>query len=155
MALPENSEICKIPAGWVERCASFDQQNFGRDAWPEWVWQQELKATDRSYFGVVCAPQPHQSQGALLAVAGISHGPDAELLTIGVDVRYRRRGIARELLEYMLAIPRAHAADRVFLEVRKADAGAQALYEAFGFEAIAVRKKYYSDDDAVVMRLEC
>ncbi|MBM7824984.1 ribosomal-protein-alanine N-acetyltransferase [Arcanobacterium pluranimalium] len=153
MALPENSSIIEVPAGWVERCARFDLRNFGRDAWPIDVWKDELVASDRSYYAVVCDAQPHESVGALLAIAGISHGPDAELLTIGVDAAYRRRGIARELLAFMLDIPRSRQADRVFLEVRKADAGAQALYKAFGFEPISVRKKYYSDDDAVVMRL--
>ena len=35
----------------------------------------------------------------------------------------------------------------VFLEVRADNPGAQSLYESLGFEAIAVRPRYYQPDD--------
>ena len=39
-----------------------------------------------------------------------------------------------------------------FLEVRSRNVSAIALYEKCGYERISVRKKYYPDDDAVIMR---
>ncbi|WP_160148997.1 GNAT family N-acetyltransferase [Arcanobacterium ihumii] len=154
MVLPLKTKLCTVPASWSRRCADFDVQNFARDAWSLPIWEQELLANDREYLAVVADPEPHQSLGRVVALAGISFGPDAELLTIAVDADFRRLGIARHLIATLLEHTKERGAERVFLEVRKADAGAQVLYEGFGFESIALRKKYYSDDDAVVMRLE-
>ena len=41
-----------------------------------------------------------------------------------------------------------------FLEVRSKNSAAIALYESFGFQKISLRKHYYKDDDAVVMKKE-
>jgi ribosomal protein S18 acetylase RimI-like enzyme len=50
----------------------------------------------------------------------------------------------------------ARGADDVLLEVRADNPTAQRLYERHGFEAIAVRPRYYQPDDvdAIVMRRE-
>jgi ribosomal-protein-alanine N-acetyltransferase len=42
------------------------------------------------------------------------------------------------------------------LEVRKANAGAQAMYRKFGFETVGVRKGYYVEtgEDAYIMYAE-
>ena len=50
--------------------------------------------------------------------------------------------------------PFQRGAARLFLDVRADNPGAQTLYEALGFEPIAVRPGYYQPDnvDAVVMR---
>jgi ribosomal-protein-alanine N-acetyltransferase len=43
--------------------------------------------------------------------------------------------------------------ETVFLEVRSKNAAARALYNAYGFKEIGVRKGYYQNpsDDAVIM----
>ena len=80
-------------------------------------------------------------------------GPDAHVTTIAVDPDWHRAGIGTRL---MLAVARASVAkgcNALTLEVRVSNAGAQALYQRFGFAPAGVRKGYYSDtdEDAIVM----
>jgi N6-L-threonylcarbamoyladenine synthase/ribosomal-protein-alanine N-acetyltransferase len=59
------------------------------------------------------------------------------------------------LVQSLIAEARQRGASEVILEVRADNPGAQSLYDTLGFEAIAVRPKYYQPDgvDAIVMRL--
>ncbi len=73
------------------------------------------------------------------------------LMNIAVEPTARRRGVARALLEQMLA--RAGHDESYTLEVRPSNTGAIALYEQFGFRSAGMRRRYYSDtgEDAVIM----
>jgi ribosomal-protein-alanine N-acetyltransferase len=41
----------------------------------------------------------------------------------------------------------------IFLEAKKSNMPALNLYKSFGFKKIGLRKNYYRDEDAVVLRL--
>lgn len=72
---------------------------------------------------------------------------EVEILTIGVDPTSRRCGIGRALLHALL-----EGATRAFLEVRRSNDAARALYRRGGFIVSGVRKEYYRDgEDALVM----
>jgi len=73
------------------------------------------------------------------------------LMNIAVDPDLRRRGIARALIDAMIA--RAGAAANYTLEVRVSNRGAIALYESYGFRNVGIRRRYYSDtgEDAIIM----
>ena len=73
----------------------------------------------------------------------------AELINIGTLKEYRQKGIAKKLLNYACD---ALGADEVFLEVATKNLCAIALYKSCGFVEVARRKKYYGDDDAIVMK---
>ena len=79
------------------------------------------------------------------AVRGLGAG-ESELLQVEVAAGYRRRGLARRLLEAALA-------GTVFLEVREGNAGAIALYSTLGFVTVGRRRGYYAGpvEDALVM----
>lgn len=77
---------------------------------------------------------------------------EAELFQIGTLPEYRGRGLAKLLLERLHAKMREKGAAVCFLEVRSRNAAAIALYEKFGYERISVRRDYYPDDDAIVMK---
>lgn len=79
-----------------------------------------------------------------------------DIHNIAVHVDYRRRGIARLLLDKVTAEARRQSALRVLLEVRRSNVAAQKLYASSGFVTTGVRKGYYSDDgeDALAMTLE-
>ena len=70
---------------------------------------------------------------------------------IAVSENYRRKGIARALLQKMLSD--LSGADSVTLEVRKSNAAAIALYESFGFERVGERRGFYEKptEDALLM----
>jgi [ribosomal protein S18]-alanine N-acetyltransferase len=74
------------------------------------------------------------------------------VMNVSVDPDHRRRGIASTLLNSLLervGDPEAHYT----LEVRESNAGAIALYDAFGFRSAGVRRRYYQDngEDARIM----
>ena len=67
----------------------------------------------------------------------------------------RRRGVARALLEALLDHARAERFRIVLLEVRRNNHAALRLYQGAGFDAVDVRRGYYSHppDDAILMQL--
>ncbi len=79
---------------------------------------------------------------------------EAELFQIGTHPDHRSRGIARALLERLHGEMKERGAAVCFLEVRSRNLAALSLYEKAGYERVSVRRNYYPDDDAVVMRKE-
>lgn len=79
---------------------------------------------------------------------------EVELLTIAVDERFRRQGIARLLLNSLIDASKKSGVKSVFLEVRPSNIPAQSLYKSFGFENFGLRKGYYKDnnEDAIMMK---
>jgi ribosomal-protein-alanine N-acetyltransferase len=90
-------------------------------------------------------------------VVAIAAG-EAHLLNLSVAGPWQRRGIGREMLDFVLRLMRESGAARVFLEVRPSNSAARALYAAAGFAEIATRQGYYPADggreDAVVLELD-
>jgi ribosomal-protein-alanine N-acetyltransferase len=82
-------------------------------------------------------------------------GDVAELESVAVDSRARRRGIGRMLCEGVIDWSRQQGAAAIELEVRAASGEAIDLYRGLGFVAVGRRTEYYSgpSDDAVLMRL--
>lgn len=78
--------------------------------------------------------------------------PELEILNIAVSQKFRRQGIARDMMTWVMAEGKQRGCTDVFLEVRPSNIAAIKLYEFFGFSAIHTRKKYYRDkEDAWVM----
>jgi ribosomal-protein-alanine N-acetyltransferase len=90
-------------------------------------------------------------------VVAIAAG-EAHLLNLSVASPWQRRGIGREMLNFVLRLARESGAARVFLEVRPSNGAARSLYAAAGFAEIATRRRYYpadkSREDAIVLELE-
>lgn len=80
---------------------------------------------------------------------------EAQLLNLVTAPSWRRRGVARQLMDALLDRARAHSCTVITLEVRASNLAAQALYRAYRFREVAVRRAYYSDnrEDAVLMDL--
>lgn len=78
---------------------------------------------------------------------------EAHLVNVAVHDGFRRRGIARTLLEEAFACARAHGMALATLEVRCQNLAAINLYESLAFTKVAIRKAYYADngEDALVM----
>ncbi len=127
---------------------------FGSDAWSAETMAAEL--ADRHGYYVVAFPVEDPTH--IEAYAGLRaplREPQADIQTIAVAESARRRGLGRVLMLTLVGEARQRGATELFLEVRADNPSAQALYESLGFEAIAVRPRYYQPDDvdAIVMRL--
>lgn len=80
---------------------------------------------------------------------------EAHLLNLTVGLPWQRRGVGRELVNFVLKLARDYGAQQMFLEVRPSNAAACALYAAAGFSEISVRRNYYpagaGREDAIVL----
>ena len=92
--------------------------------------------------------------GALVGYLVISRYVDAwHVMNVAVTSAYRRRGIARALLEQLFEVTSSDERRGYTLEVRVSNEGAIKLYEGLGFVARGVRRGYYTDnrEDALIM----
>lgn len=83
---------------------------------------------------------------------------EEELLMIGVRPEFQRRGIATDLIAYLIRRAKSLRRERVFLEVR-ANNSAKDFYRSMGFEPFGTRKDYYKSSsgtriDATTMSLK-
>jgi ribosomal-protein-alanine N-acetyltransferase len=77
---------------------------------------------------------------------------EAEIVTVAVEPRARRRGVGPALVRALLDGVVGRGARSAFLEVRASNVAAMALYASFGFAETGRRRAYYSDgEDAVLM----
>lgn len=72
-----------------------------------------------------------------------------DIVNIVTDIKYRRRGIASSLINYV--VDNNPDCKNIFLEVREDNDMAIDLYKKENFKVINRRKKYYGDVDALVM----
>ncbi len=78
---------------------------------------------------------------------------EAEILTIGVVPKMRRRGIAAALLREAIARATKLGAQTLFLEVGLSNRAARQLYERAGFSEAGRRRAYYANgEDALILR---
>ena len=79
---------------------------------------------------------------------------DGELLTIAIRSDRRGRGYASLMMRSSILQAGLKGSKKIFLEVNEKNIVAQNLYKKFGFKTISRRKKYYGDDDAIIMQLD-
>ncbi len=116
--------------------------------WPPSAYPHELHHSPHSHLWVA------EFEGQVVGFAVLWLIVDeAHIATIAVHPHFRRRGIARQLMETLLATARQHQARLVTLEVRASHTAAQALYQQYGFQVVGRRPKYYTDnhEDALIM----
>lgn len=94
--------------------------------------------------------------GYLVAMPGVD---EVHLLNITVAPAHQRQGWARFMLDALVLWSRGQGAQTLWLEVRTGNGPARALYTAYGFRRVGVRKDYYpaghgQREDAQVMSLD-
>jgi ribosomal-protein-alanine acetyltransferase len=136
----------------LDAIMTIETSTFPSDAWPRSMMAAELAGPYRHYLVAVADDGGVDGYAGLFAPTGADQ---ADIQTIAVISRARRRGLGRTLMDALLAEARRREVLEVLLEVRADNPGAQALYADLGFEQIAVRPNYYQPDgvDALILRL--
>ena len=139
----------------IRRATPDDSMQISRleeDIFPD-SWSYRDILTTISSNGSLCFVAT-SDEGELLAyLIGRCIMPEGEIYRIATKETYRGRGIAYRLLDFALKTARGSGLESVFLEVRESNAPARALYRAYGFTEIGIRKNYYKEptENAVLM----
>ena len=80
--------------------------------------------------------------------------PEMELFDIAIDEEFQGKGYAKLLMNFMIDFAKENKCETIFLEVNRINQKAISLYDKFGFKEYAVRKNYYGENDAILMKLE-
>lgn len=117
--------------------------------WTRSMFEQELHIPTSHFFVAKALPGKD-----IVGYAGYWQVVDElHLINIAIKPEFRRQGLGKHLLYYILCDGKRLGLKRATLEVRSSNLAAQRLYEQMGFKNIALRKKYYADnlEDAVIM----
>ena len=81
---------------------------------------------------------------------------ETDMMNIAVHPNYRKRGIATDLIQALIAALTAQGSHSLMLEVRSTNEPAKNLYRKLGFEAVGIRRNYYRNpkEDALILRKE-
>lgn len=81
---------------------------------------------------------------------------EADMMNIAVAESFRRRGVARELVNALVSALTSRHVRSLTLEVRASNEAAKSLYDAMGFRQVGRRPNYYSapKEDALILRKE-
>lgn len=155
-ACASNSKSCAIEKidcakyeAIVSQIAKIEADLFGQGCWNKNMILQELQAPMRAYYADV-----DLNTNTVAGYAGFwFDGDDAQIMTIGVEKEYQKRGIASNLLKTMIENAKSIGAKRMLLEVKVNNNPALKLYEKFGFTKMGLRKRYYMPEgiDAYTM----
>ncbi|HEU5064983.1 MAG TPA: ribosomal protein S18-alanine N-acetyltransferase, partial [Gaiellaceae bacterium] len=117
-------------------------------------WSRSMFAGELAKPSSICLGAVDADKEELVGYLIISRYVDAwHVMNIAVAPEYRRRGIARSLMERLFEVTARDARRGYTLEVRVSNEAAIRLYEELGFKARGVRRGYYTDnrEDALIM----
>ena len=133
----------------VAQVAQLEKECFC-DPWSENAIASELKNPLSLWLVALCDGQVSGYVGSQ-SVMG-----EADMMNIAVSSRYRRMGVAQELVERLVAALREKDVYSLTLEVRASNEPAKALYSKLGFQQVGRRPNYYRNpkEDALILRKE-
>ena len=78
---------------------------------------------------------------------------EADICNVAVREGYRRQGVARRMLLFLMDLGSRAGIERYTLEVRRSNLPALRLYEKLGFSVEAVRRNFYENpaEDALLL----
>lgn len=139
-------KIVKMTSSHIEEIAELEKECFS-SPWSENGLKMELDNNFARFFVAFSGEK----------IAGYigSHNVLGEVYITNVAVfpEFRRNGVGKALVEFLVDEMKAENADFVTLEVRKSNLNAISLYEKCGFDKVGERKNFYEKpiEDAVLM----
>lgn len=135
--MPTRITVRRATAADLRRIVTVERASFRADAWPREAFTALMNECPRLFLVATLADR---TAGYSSTVADAER---AELVSVAVHPRYRRRGVARALINRMVTLLRGEGVRQVWLTVRPANADAIRLYESFGFRHVRRVKDYY------------
>lgn len=134
----------------LARVIKVEQQSY-EFPWTFGIFRDCLRVGYHCY--VFESPSGLIGHGVMSIGAGECH-----LLNICVHPDWQRRGLGRQLVEFLLEIARQHDVKTALLEVRVSNTAAYHLYAKLGFNEVGMRHHYYPGrqgrEDAIILARE-
>ncbi len=144
----ENIQIREVLDQDIGVLARLETENFS-DSWSR---EALIDSLNQSYVHIYGAYKKKELVGYII----FSHIVDElEIFRIAVRPAYRRAGIARMLLDTLMAFGKNEKVSRVLLDVRESNEAAFILYEKTGFKEDGRRRDFYENprEDAILMSM--
>jgi len=139
--------ICQMEEDDLEQVIHIEKESF-RCPWSLSSFQSEMRVNKYSYYIVA----KKKADNLVVGYTGTwILFEEAHITTLAVHPDFRQKGIAAILLEHLLSKFRNVGVTYIFLEVRSSNYSAQKLYEKYSFAIAGKRKRYYDDEDAIIM----
>ncbi len=122
------------------------EKNIFSDAWPKSAFSQHFNESDFGAEVALCDDK-------IIGYSCFHIDIETHLTNIAVLPEYRRKSVAKRLLESILLRATKNGCGYVILEVRFSNTDARAFYDKNDFVLLYQRPDYYSDpkEDAMVM----
>jgi ribosomal-protein-alanine N-acetyltransferase len=148
-----NIEIRKMVVADVPIVTALDRAE-DPEPWTENIFRRELQLT--MSHTLLAVDRSEQGERVAGFITYWIAADEVQLHKIVVSRPLQRCGVARRLFQAMTDQASARNLSRVTLEVRRTNEAALALYKAFGYRVMAVRKAYYDEagEDALIMSAE-
>ena len=131
-----NISFNKLTSVEIPSVLSIEEQN------SDYPWSQDQFTTsiENSKNLCYCLSLNGKIIGYLIAMLA---GDTADILNIGIDPDFKRRGYGTALLNHLIKELKKRNIGEILLEVRAGNKSAIQFYKRQGFEEISVRKNYY------------
>jgi len=117
------------------------------DPWPQEAFLEGLRDNDHLFLVA------EEETGIVGYAAYYMEMGEARLTNIAVAKPYRRKSVAKKILNFILEVINKAGCKYIFLDVRPSNAAAITFYRKFGFYDLYRRPDYYRNpvEDALVM----
>lgn len=116
------------------------------DFWNKKVLEEELSSSSSKYIVA-------KNDNEIVGFAGIKIVLDeVDIMNIVTKKNYRRQGIGCLLLKNLITISKNLNIKSITLEVHENNSNAIDLYTKYNFQKIGVRKNYYKNESAIIMK---
>lgn len=141
---PPECEIKPLTADYLYHVVKIEKSSFS-DAWPESAFRNLMIQSRTSWVALV-----GKDVAGYLVTQWVLD--EIHILNIAVADKFRRKGLAAAMMEFLINSGKKRNSRDIYLEVRTSNEAARALYDRFGFEPLGKRKSYYADgEDAMVL----
>lgn len=139
-------KVRKMQAADAKQAAALESRVFSMP-WSEQDFMEMIEA-DYAHYCVA------EENGRIVGCCGFRDiAGEGEITNVVVDADFRKKGIARQMLEYTLSEAVGRGIKACTLEVRISNTAAIRLYEGLGFLGEGVRPRFYEKptEDALIM----
>ncbi|MGM0651956.1 MAG: ribosomal protein S18-alanine N-acetyltransferase [Bacillota bacterium] len=148
--LPDDLVIEPMDGADVTSVSTIENSSFS-DPWPSQSFYTELQSNQLAFYLVA---RIKNGEKAVAYIGAWQILDEVHITTLAVAEKYRRRGIATRLMEALIEATSSRGARYLTLEVRPSNKSAIKFYEKHGFKTLGRRKRYYADEDALIMTKE-